>query len=80
MVAFCEQYIHETKDLKSNELDNSNKTNDDDSSNIIDNSMIPKVNSKTESSSNNRTTLPDSLNILTKFHEQNYQKNLKNQI
>ena len=80
MVAFCEQYIHETKDLKSNELDNSNKTNDDDSSNIIDNSMIPKVNSKTESSSNNSTTLPDSLNILTKFHEQNYQKNLKNQI
>ena len=80
MVAFCEQYIHETKDLKSNELDNSNKTNDDDSSNIIDNSMIPKVNSKTESLSNNSTTLPDSLNILTKFHEQNYQKNLKNQI
>ena len=80
MVAFCEQYIHETKDLKSNELDNSNKTNDDDSSNIIDNSMIPKVNSKTVSSSNNSTTLPDSLNILTKFHEQNYQKNLKNQI
>ena len=80
MVAFCEQNIHETKDLKSNELDNSNKTNDDDSSNIIDNSMIPKVNSKTESSSNNSTTLPDSLNILTKFHEQNYQKNLKNQI
>ena len=80
MAAFCEQYIHETKDLKSNELDNSNKTNDDDSSNIIDNSMIPKVNSKTESSSNNSTTLPDSLNILTKFHEQNYQKNLKNQI
>ena len=60
MVAFCEQYIHETKDLKSNEHDNSNKTNDDDSSNINDNSMIPKVNSRTESSSNNSITLPDS--------------------
>ena len=62
MVALCEQYIHETRDLKSTEHDNSNKTNDDDSSNINDNSVIPIVNSKTESSSNNSITLPDSQN------------------
>ena len=43
------QHIHHnncgTKDSKSNEYDNSNKTNDDDSSDTNDNSMIPLVDS-----------------------------------
>ena len=47
------QHIHHnncgTKDSKSNEHDNSNKMNDDDSSDTNDNSMIPIVDSKTES-------------------------------
>ena len=45
------QHIHqnncETKYLKSNEHDISNKTNDDDSSDTNDNSIIPIVDSKT---------------------------------
>ena len=44
------QHIHhnnyETKDLKSNEHDNLNKTNDNDSSDTNDNSIIPIVDSK----------------------------------
>ena len=71
------QHIHHnncgTKDSKSNEHDNSNKTNDDDSSDTNDNSMIPLVDSKTESSSNNSITLPDSQDTLNKISEYSYQ-------
>ena len=46
----CSQHIHhtncETKDLKSNEHDNSNKTNEDDGSDTNDNFIIPIVDSK----------------------------------
>ena len=53
--------------------DNSNKTNDDDSSDTSENSMIPIVDSKTESMSNNSITLPDSQDTLNKNSEPFYQ-------
>ena len=65
-------------------VDNSNKTNDDDSSDASENSMTPIVDSKTESMSNNSITLPDSQDTLNKNPEPFYQirttklqKNLK---
>ena len=65
-------------------VDNSNKTNDDDSSDASENSMTPIVDSKTESMSNNSITLPDSQDTLNKNSEPFYQirttklqKNLK---
>ena len=65
-------------------VDNSNKTNDDDSSDASENSMTPIVDSKTESMSNNSIRLPDSQDTLNKNSEPFYQirttklqKNLK---
>ena len=59
--------------MKSNEHDNSNKMNDNDSSDTDDSSIIPTVDSKTESSSNNSITMPDSQDTLNKNSEHSYQ-------